>query len=98
MSGGRDDDVGGCGRRADVDVWLVALKDGFRSGDPTAVEDALAFLEEDPYFFRSGYAREKVARWLARAPLAPKQRARARDVASPPSTDNAIARTRESEG
>lgn len=63
-----------------MDSWLVSLGERLSSGDPVAVDDGLRFLADDPYVFRSGYAREKVARWLARAPLDAAQRARARDV------------------
>src|SRR6185369_10152868 len=49
-------------------------------GEPEAIEAALAFLERDPYFFRSGYARERVARRLARVELTPAQKVRVRAV------------------
>ena len=38
------------------------------------IEEALEFLERDPYFFRSGYARERVARRLASIDLTAEQR------------------------
>src|SRR5436190_18528918 len=64
----------------DVDSWLVDIGQRLAAGEPEAVEEALTFLERDPYFFRSGYARERVARWLARVELTPLQKARARAV------------------
>jgi hypothetical protein len=66
--------------RRDIDAWLVDLDLRIADGEAEAVEDALRFLEEDPYFFRSGYARERVARRLAHVELTPTQKARARAV------------------
>ena len=60
--------------------WLVELGGRLSRGDPESIEAALAFLERDPYFFRSGYARERVARRLAHAELTPAQKVRARTV------------------
>jgi hypothetical protein len=61
-----------------IDDWLAPLLVRIRAGEGSATEEGLAFLEEDPYRFRSGYARERVARALARAPLDDARRARAR--------------------
>lgn len=66
--------------RLDIGSWLIDLDRGLAGGEVGAVEDALAFLEEDPYFFRSGYARERVARRLARVELTPLQKNRARTI------------------
>jgi hypothetical protein len=63
-----------------VDSWLVELLRRLSAGDAGAVEDALAFLERDPYFFRSGYARERVARRLAHVELSPAETERARAI------------------
>ena len=49
-------------------------------GNRAAIEDAIRFLETDPYFFRSGYLKEELLRYLARAPLDPDQESRLRDV------------------
>jgi hypothetical protein len=65
----------------DIDSWVVELSERLASGEPEAIEEALTLLERDPYFFRSGYARERVARRLARVELTPAQKARARAVA-----------------
>ncbi len=44
-----------------------------RAGDSRAIEDALAFVEVRPYFFRSQYMRKKLMRRLKHAPLTPRQ-------------------------
>lgn len=64
----------------DVDAWLASLKPLLAECDPIGIEESLAFLERDPYFHRSGYAREKIARWLAQVSLTPTQRDRARAI------------------
>jgi hypothetical protein len=64
----------------DIDSWLVDLTGRLSADEPAAIEEALAFLERDPYFFRSGYARERVARRLAHVELSPGQKQRARAV------------------
>jgi hypothetical protein len=59
---------------------LEELLDRLSRGDGPSVDEALSFLEEDPYFFRSGYARERLARRLASVELTEAQRTRARTV------------------
>lgn len=54
------------------------LEIGVLLADPYAIDEALAFLEADPFTFRSGYARCRIALRLAGAPLSQQQRARAR--------------------
>src|SRR5207237_146047 len=54
----------------DIDSWVVELGERLAAGEPDAIEDALALLERDPYFFRSGYVRERVAGRLALADAA----------------------------
>ena len=44
--------------------------------DPEAIEVAVQFLEEDPWFHRSGYIKEEIVRRLKKAPLKPEQRSR----------------------
>lgn len=51
-----------------------------RSGGKDAVDDAIIFLEANPYCFRSGYIKKKLCRALAHAPLASRQRLRLRDI------------------
>ena len=45
-------------------------------GEVSAVEPAIVFLEADPRFFRSGYVKEALCRFLGRAPLTAQQRNR----------------------
>jgi hypothetical protein len=49
-------------------------------GHSAVLEDAIRFLETDPYFFRSGCLKGDLLRYLARAPLDAHQEARLRDV------------------
>lgn len=51
-----------------------------RTGDPTAIDPAITFLEVDPWRFRSGYAKETILRYLKRADLGDEQTARLRAV------------------
>ena len=51
-----------------------------RAGDRETIEDALLFLEIDPWFFRSGYLKERVIRHLKSAQLSDGDKARLRDV------------------
>jgi hypothetical protein len=46
---------------------------GISSGDPTAVEVGLCFLELRPYFFRSDYMYKMLLRGIKRASLSPEQ-------------------------
>jgi hypothetical protein len=48
----------------------------FAAGDPSVVEPALCFLEQRPYFFRSGYMFTTLLRRVKRADLTPGQRKR----------------------
>ena len=41
--------------------------------DPQAIQSAIDFLQADPYFHRSGYIKEKVARILKQVSLSPDQ-------------------------
>jgi hypothetical protein len=49
-----------------------------RAGDAAFVEAGIRFLEADPWFFRSGYIKENLTRWLKRLPLTPDQEERLR--------------------
>ncbi len=49
-------------------------------GSPRAIETAIAFLEADPWFFRSGYEKENLIRHLKRAPMRLALRERLVDV------------------
>ena len=44
-----------------------------RSGDEALVEHAIAFLEIDPYVFRSGYAKATIIRCIKRLPFSHNQ-------------------------
>lgn len=56
--------------------YLVRAK----RGDWSGLETLIGFLEADPFFFRSGYAKEKILKVVKRAPLDADQRARLREV------------------
>ena len=64
----------------EIDAWVEELARGLDRGDQGSIEAALTFLERDPYFFRSGYGRERIARRLAQVELTPAQKMRARAV------------------
>jgi hypothetical protein len=49
-------------------------------GDPNAIETAVAFLESDPHFHRSGYIKADILRYLKRADLDERQKERLRRV------------------
>jgi hypothetical protein len=66
--------------RRDLDAWLKELLDRLSQERAGAVDEALDFLERDPFFFRSGYARERLARRLASVRLSAAQRLRARAI------------------
>jgi hypothetical protein len=51
-----------------------------RSGDVEAVEPAIAFLEADPWAFRSGYVKQTVVHLLKRLELSAEQAGRLRSV------------------
>jgi hypothetical protein len=63
-----------------IDSWVEETARGIAEGETDAIEAALEFLDRDPYFFRSGYARERIARRLAHAELTPAHKRRARAV------------------
>lgn len=57
-----------------------ATVERLRTGDLTAVEPAIGFLEADPWCFRSGYAKETILRFLPRATPTEEQAERLRVV------------------
>jgi hypothetical protein len=60
-----------------------------QGGDARAIEDALAFLEIRPYFFRSQYMRTKLIRLLKHARLSVHQTERFRGVLASDRTQKA---------
>lgn len=48
--------------------------------DAAVIEAAIAFLEADPYFFRSGYVKADLVRAVSKFPLTPKQQTRLQRV------------------
>lgn len=64
-------------------LYPKAFWDGLerlRTGDTTAVEPAIVFLEVDPWCFRSGYTKEKILHRLKRVDLSDEQATRLRVV------------------
>jgi hypothetical protein len=57
-----------------LEVGLKALKDG----DPDAIENAIRFIEANPFFHRSGYIKEEIIRRLKHVDLTTDQIARLR--------------------
>lgn len=51
-----------------------------RDGDPAGLERAVRFLEADPWFFRSGYVKADLLRFIKRTDLSPAYRRRLRRV------------------
>jgi hypothetical protein len=57
---------------------LVETENGLAAGEVDAIRAALAYLEADPYYFRSGYARCRLAGRLSRVRLPEPEAVRAR--------------------
>jgi len=57
--------------------WL-AIVNALQGGDAAAVEPAVVFLETDPWCFRSGYAKERLLRYLSRMELSDESKRRLR--------------------
>ena len=51
-----------------------------KAGDPSGLDEAIAFLEADPWFFRSGYVKADVIRFINRVALTPASAERLRAV------------------
>jgi hypothetical protein len=56
-------------------AWEANVK-ALQQGDPVAVDASIDFLDADPICFRSGYAKEKLCRFLSRIDLAEVQQTR----------------------
>jgi hypothetical protein len=63
-----------------LDASIRRIMVGLDAGDASAVGATLAYLEADPYYFRSGYTRGRLAGRLSRVKLAEPQSSRARDL------------------
>ena len=59
---------------------LTRAYDRLKQRDEGMVESVIAFLEGDPYFFRSGYVKADLLRALSKLPLDQGHRARLRQV------------------
>ncbi len=69
------------GYQSGIDEYLTEESfSRLKSGNPTMVEFALVFLEEDLRFFRSGYIKEKILEKLKKVPLDYKQTERLRAI------------------
>ncbi len=44
--------------------------------EPSAIDEAIEYLEADPWYFRSGYVKEEIVRRLKKAPITERQRHR----------------------
>jgi len=54
--------------------------ENLKKGDPSGLESAIRFLEADPWFFRSGYVKADLIRYVCRCSLMPDQAGRLREV------------------
>lgn len=65
---------------AHLDSSFYPNEDALRIGEEAAVEVAIKYLELDPYYFRSGYSKERILRILKKLELSKKQQDRLRNV------------------
>ena len=57
-------------------LWEEGFVADLRASDPSAIEEAILYLEVDPWYFRAGYLKERVIRRLKSANLKPRDRKR----------------------
>ena len=62
----------------ELEAYTSALGERLAAHDHDAIDAALAYLDADLYYFRSGYAKQKLLRRLAHQPFDAAQRARVR--------------------
>lgn len=70
-------------RRAWADLYteeFLEQVERLREGDASGVEAAIAYLEADPWHFRSGYLKQTLARHVRRVPLTERQADRLREA------------------
>ena len=68
-------------RSSEIDyLWGDDFMEQVRLGDRQAMEDALVYLEVDPWYHRSGYLKERLIRAVKRAPLNDRDMMRLRNV------------------
>lgn len=63
-----------------LDAVLAGVSAALERGEAWAIDPSLTYLELDPYYMGSGYARSRVCLRLARQPLAADQQSRAREL------------------
>jgi hypothetical protein len=63
-------------RASAFNLWRAEVLEQVRAGGESERSDALLLLEVDPWFFRSGYLKQKLLRALKNAHLAPQEVAR----------------------
>jgi hypothetical protein len=61
-------------------LWLDETHRKIKEGNREFIEDTILFLEVDPWYFRSGYLKEKLLDILKQAPLVEDDKARLRRV------------------
>lgn len=61
-------------------LWSDEFMVKLRGSEPDAVEDAIVFLEVDPWYFRSGYLKERLIRGLKAATLTNREVLRLQNV------------------
>ncbi len=54
--------------------------DALQAGDSSGLPELLAFLEADPWFFRSGYAKSRALKAITRVPLPPEAVSRLQQI------------------
>ena len=60
--------------------WTDSFKSLVQSGDRVAINELITFLEVDPYYFRSGYLKGRLARYMKNTPRTQEDNHRLRGV------------------
>ena len=61
-------------------LWTDEFRAALKASSRDAIEQAILYLEVDPWYFRSGYLKDRLIRGLKRANLKEKDRDRLRNV------------------